>query len=293
MDKTDQNNNSPKDFSSPWKYLFFYTLIKLGGAKLAYFFLYIIVFYYTLKPSIRQKTSFYLSKKFSHPTFKHYYKLNLNFGKILLDRAIFKIQGKIKLESKENDRTILKSLIKQNRGLIILTAHVGCWQLALAHLNFLSVPINIVYKPGEGIELQNLEETKKLSSFKFIDPTSSFAGALEMSSFLKKGQILCIMGDRGITDKNWIKVKFLGKEAKFPLTPFRLSSLTQAPIAVIFCPRIGVAKATIILAKVIHVPPLGRKKENYKPYVQEFANALEKCLKKYPYQFFNFYNMWA
>lgn len=48
------------------------------------------------------------------------------------------------------------------------------------------------------------------------------------------------------------------------------------------------------LARVIRVPAnLGRKPAAYLPYAREFSRALEAFVAEHPYQFFNFYDMWA
>ena len=44
---------------------------------------------------------------------------------------------------------------------------------------------------------------------------------------------------------------------------------------------------------VIRVPgSLGRGRERFIPYVQQFAAALENYCTAHPFQFFNFFNMW-
>jgi predicted LPLAT superfamily acyltransferase len=37
---------------------------------------------------------------------------------------------------------------------------------------------------------------------------------------------------------------------------------------------------------------MGRSGEAYRPYVAQFIKELEMFVQNYPYQFFNFYNMW-
>lgn len=48
------------------------------------------------------------------------------------------------------------------------------------------------------------------------------------------------------------------------------------------------------MARIIRVPEnLGRPAHAYLPYAREFVAALEQFVTEHPYQFFNFYDMWA
>ena len=47
-----------------------------------------------------------------------------------------------------------------------------------------------------------------------------------------------------------------------------------------------------LTARVIRVPDLGPQKEKYIPYAQQFVDELERFCIQYPYQFFNYYNLW-
>ena len=45
---------------------------------------------------------------------------------------------------------------------------------------------------------------------------------------------------------------------------------------------------------VLHVPEgLGRRDEEVRPYVARFVDVLEAYTRRHPFQFFNFYDLWA
>ena len=48
------------------------------------------------------------------------------------------------------------------------------------------------------------------------------------------------------------------------------------------------------LRHVIHIPKgLGRKPDALRPYVREYVEALEIYVQENPFQFLNFFDMWA
>jgi len=64
------------------------------------------------------------------------------------------------------------------------------------------------------------------------------------------------------------------------------------PVVVMTVPRIG-QSYSLQLSKIIDVPPnLGRDAQDYTPYAQQFAYAIEEFTREYPWQFHNFFDLW-
>jgi predicted LPLAT superfamily acyltransferase len=90
-----------------------------------------------------------------------------------------------------------------------------------------------------------------------------------------------------------LQVDFLGEKAPFPFSAFKIASAAGAPIVVFFSCKTGYDSYALKVSKIIQVPEdLGRSGESFRPYVTQFVNELELYTRGYPYQFFNFYNMW-
>jgi predicted LPLAT superfamily acyltransferase len=115
-----------------------------------------------------------------------------------------------------------------------------------------------------------------------------------MMEVLKKGEALCIMGDRLFGNlKNTVTVRFLGEKALFPVSAMKLASLSGAPVTILIPSMIKPTEYRFDLAEVIRVPEgLGRSSDQFFPYVNQFVRVLEEFTKENPYQFFNFYDMW-
>ena len=284
--------------ASRFKHRFVYGLIWIGGRFLAYLFLYPLVLVYTLFPSIRRKSRAYIQKRFApsgfFTFFKHAYKLNLTFARTLTDRAALGILGRADIVSNAKDRTLCQQLADQHRGVIMLTAHCGCWQQAAASLNFFNARKYLVYyrNPKDNDKMVH-EHRSQGAPFTFINPASDFGGVVEMMNALHSGGVLCAMGDRTFgSPKNSLAVRFLGGTVRLPYSFYRLAACTGAPVAVMFFPWLGKGRFGAEIADVFTVPDLGPSKEAYLPYAQKLADALETFCVKYPYQFFNYYDFW-
>lgn len=289
-----------RSIGTKFQHHFFYSLIRIGGQRLAYFFLYFIILYYILfRPSIRKKCYFYLSHRFPDaPSFKMLllsFRFSLEFGKVLIDRAVIGILGVEGLSIFFEKREYVSDLISKGKGVIFLMAHAGCWQTALSAMSFFKTPVNMVIHREEGdVDRPYFEHQKKKQPYRIIDPEGYLGGTLDMINVLKKGEILCIMGDRVFGNpKNSVSVDFLGEKAAFPFSVFKVASVSGSPVVVILTYKIGATRFGVDMAKIIYVPQnLGRSGDQFKPYVSEFVNILEKYTEDHPFQFFNFYDMW-
>jgi predicted LPLAT superfamily acyltransferase len=289
-----------RSIGSLFQHNFFYMMIRLGGRRLAYFFLYFIVAYYILfKSAIRKRCSFYLTHRFhSRSVIKklfYSYRLSLSFGKVLVDRAIIGILGSEKISVTFEQKETLKRLVSEGKGVIFLMAHIGCWQVALSALNYLNTPVNMVLRREEGdIDRHYFEHQSSGLPFSIIDPDGFLGGTLEMINCLKKGEVMCIMGDRVFGNlKNTLSIDFLGQKALFPFSAFKVASATGAPVVILLTYKKDAGNFGMELAKIMKIPEnLGRSGDKYNPYVSEFVKVLEEYTKANPFQFYNFYDMW-
>ncbi|MBW1776806.1 MAG: lysophospholipid acyltransferase family protein [Deltaproteobacteria bacterium] len=290
-----------RSIGSRFQHRIFYALIRAGGIHLAYPLLYAVVFYYmTCRPSIRQKTAFYLEKRFPQKSaaqrFADSYRISMTLGKVLIERAKAGIRGPETLKLSFPAKARLFGLLEENRGLILMNAHVGGWQVILPALPSLGRPVKmLIERDAQDVDLHYYEHAHRPRPFAAIDPKGFLGGSLEMMDALERGEILCVMGDRVFgSDKNVIHVPFLGKRAVFPFSAFKIASVSGAPVAVFFSHRIGPNRYGIEIPDVIRVPAgLGRSPRAFGPYVHRFVAALDAYTREHPYQFFNFYDMWT
>jgi predicted LPLAT superfamily acyltransferase len=250
-------------------------------------------------PSIRKKTDPYLSKRFKNSSgitmISHRYQMVAGFAKTLIDRAIVGILGTDHVDSEFIDKDTIKEIKGLDNGFILIMSHVGCWQVAMSALDLFQKPVNLLMQLNEkDIDKHYYEHGENDKPFNIINPEGFLGGAIEMLNVLKKGEILCMMGDRVFGDAaTSVNVSFLGETAGFPFSAFKMASLSKKPVVVMYSFKSGPAHYKMKIGKVIHVPEkLGKSKERYQPYVSEYIETLEAFTREEPYQVFNFYDMW-
>lgn len=291
---------SSRSVGTTLQHRIFYMLIRLGGRRAAYALLVFVALYYAcFRPSLRDRSRPYLSRRFPGRKplgrLRDAYRIIFELGKTLVDRAVLGIRGPDSFTVSLTGRPRLLQLLEEGRGLILVTAHVGCWQAAMASLAVLNAPVNLLIHRDEGdVDLHFFEHGAGVSPYRVIDPAGHLGGTMEMLQVLKQGEVLCIMGDRVMGgDRSTTTVDFLGSSVQVPFGPYKLASATGAPVAVIFPHKSGTNSYALKVAEVIRVPnDLGRTGDSYRPYAARFIRALEGFVDEHPYQYFNFYDMW-
>jgi predicted LPLAT superfamily acyltransferase len=284
-----------------WQLAFFGTLIRLLGRRPAYACMYFVAAWYVLfSPLVRRRCRPYLDRRFPQvrdplTRLRHCYWRVVALGKSLIDRGTFGILGPSAIQIRFPEGPRLRALTEEGKGLIVLNSHVGSWQVAMSAFSFMEVPVSIVMHQGAAdIDPRWFAGQEGKVPFQIVDPAQPMGGVMQMIQALKEKQILGMMADRIFgEDPNTLAVPFLGEPVLFPVSPYRLASMQGTPIAVVFSFKTGYSTYDINIARTIRVPQgLGRKNEAYTPYLKEFVGALEEFVSTYPWQFFNFHNMW-
>ncbi len=292
---------SSKSFGSQLQHYFFYFLIHLRLVFLARFFLIFVTAYYALMPKYSKRSEPYLKRRFPHAStfemYVHTYKIYSNFANLLLDRVIFANKNKLSIKSHTNNsQNLLLENLHNEEGCLILSGHLGAWQLGLFEFENVNKPINLVQLIQSGDNDKHYfqhSSYKNKNSIKFISPADGFKASLEISQALNKNEIVCMMGDRVLHQhEKYILMPFLGGKIPLPLAPFSICSITQKAMLITFsvhekdCIR-GVWAEKISIPYGIHKDP-----KQLEPYLARYIAALEFMVQNYPHQFFNFYDLW-
>lgn len=289
---------SSRSVATRFQHDFFYMLIRFFGMRCAYCFLFFVVVWYTLRPSVRSRSEQYRARRFPDAgiwaRFLHTWRLQWNFGLCLVDRAAAGITGTFHCDGAPG-RT-LEELRREGKGVILLSAHTGCWQMSPYMLaGYDETPISVLVHREEA-DLDRLAHEHKNGTppFRMVDAKKGMDASITLMNLLRRGELLCIMGDRTADGSDSIVgVPFLGGKIPLSCTPYRLASASGAPIVVVYALRTGSQRGALYLADVIRVPQgIGRAAHMYMPYARRLASGLEEYVRKHPYQFFNFYNLW-
>ena len=191
-----------------------------------------------------------------------------------------------------NGEVILKA-VEAGRGAILLTAHLGNWELGGVILKVLDLPVNIVYFPDRiwGVEKSRRRYREKKGVGQLAITGSPFS-LVSMMQALRRNEIVCLQGDRNY-GRRGVKVDFFGSPVSFPPGPVMLAMASKAPLIPIFIIHEDGKGYRFLVEDSVPIQDTGNREEDIRENLVRVASVLERYLKEYPDQWFNFVPYWA
>ncbi len=277
----------------------FILILKRFNISLAYFVLYFVAFYYLIFTE-RSGIRYYFRTILGYPLIKTYWSIYRNyykFGQVLLDKVAVLAGFSDKFTFNFDGENYLRTSVGENHGGVLIGAHLGNWEIAGQLLERLDTNINIVMFDAEerGIkELLNDVLVKKTVKIIFIKE-DSFSYLHEISNALENKEIVAIHGDRFLKGHKYTECLFMGKNAKFPTGPFYLAMKYQVPVFFVNAMKETSTHYHFYSteAKIYPYPSkLNERNLIVNKMIKDYTNELERILRKYPLQWFNYYNFW-
>lgn len=187
----------------------------------------------------------------------------------------------------------IREALKKGRGAVILTAHIGHWELGAILLNYLGFRLNVVQLPYDSLE-QNmlLDKNKELRGIKVIPSADNpVEFALRTYNALRKGELVAFQGDRD-PEKSGVMVEFFGRRAHFPPGPVILAMKTGAPLVPAFTIMGDGGLYHPVAEPEIELADSGNFEKDLEENVGKVARIIEKYVRAHPEQWFNFYSFW-
>jgi KDO2-lipid IV(A) lauroyltransferase len=188
----------------------------------------------------------------------------------------------------------LVGAIRSGRGAVIVTAHLGSWEVAAKGLRDYGVPVNMVMAREVNATIGDSgRDTKMESGVRVIYSDSSVFSSFNMIRALRNNEIVAMQLDRPVGTGGMRSIPFFGRPALFPSGPFVLARLAGAPIIPVFAPRLGVRHYGIRVGRSHEVPRDHREAATMDRVMGEVVGELEAVVRAYPTQWFQFAPFWS
>jgi len=214
-----------------------------------------------------------------------------NFAKYLVDFFRFKKirEDYINKNIHIKDLHYLDDALALGKGAILLTAHMGNWELGGVVTAMLGYHFTTVALPHKSKRVNNFFNKQRKEKGLEVLPLGHAAKALLRA--LRKNGLLALVGDREFSGKG-ILVDLFGKPTTFPLGPAVLSLQTQAKIIPSFMLRRPDDTFDLIFTKPIEYNPSGDKDRDLREIVTKYKSVFEEYMRLYPEQWFIFKRFW-
>ncbi|MBU1006718.1 MAG: lysophospholipid acyltransferase family protein [Candidatus Omnitrophica bacterium] len=193
-----------------------------------------------------------------------------------LDKDLLK--DMVQVEGIEN----LDNVLKQGKGVIALSCHMGNWELGGVAVAMLGYDISAVVLTHKHDKINDFFiRQREEKGLKAITINSVMKRCL---SVLLNKKILALVGDRNFTNSG-ITLDFFGVPMSIPKGPVALSIKTDSPIVPVFCVRKDRFSYKLIFDKPIEALDV-------KGTAEKIVRVMEKYIYTYPEQWFIFRRFW-
>jgi Kdo2-lipid IVA lauroyltransferase/acyltransferase len=151
---------------------------------------------------------------------------------------------------------LLDDLLGRGRGLVVLTPHLGCFEVlaqAYAERYGARQPVTVLYRPARQAWLRELEETARLRPALATAP-ANLAGVRLMMRALRRGETVGLLPDQVPPAGMGVWVPFFGRPAYTMTLAAKLARQTGAAVAVLWCERLPRGGGYIVHAMPLPEP---------------------------------------
>ena len=178
---------------------------------------------------------------------------------------------------------------KSKRGAILVTAHMGSFEVGLAALVGAEPTVHVVYKRDAFAAFDTMREqlrTRLGAGGIAID--DGWPSLFAMRTALERDEVVVVQGDRAMPGQRCQHVPFLGGHLALPLGPVTLSRIVGSPIVPVFTVRTGRDRFRVHLLPPIEYDPNEREipdtATSIDPTLRRIAVAIEQFVARYPEQ---------
>ena len=285
-----------KSKGKPLGYRIFVSVLKIGGLRPAYLLLRFVTLYYLLFSYKSTQSSFnYFRKRHGYGIIKSIFKVYQNYnllGQALVDKVVVISGISNKLTFDFDGIENLQRIAALKKGGLLLSAHIGNWEVASHLLKDIDANINIVTFDGEDQAIKEyLESVTGKSSVNFIVIKNDMSHIFKISEAFSNNELVCMPADRFLEGNKTVTVNFLGAEAKFPVGPFMLAAKFNVPITFVLAAKEKTFHYHFFASELKEYLYL-EKDDAVQQMINDFVAYMEVKVKQYPEQWYNYYNFW-
>jgi len=215
-----------------------------------------------------------------------------NFAKYLVDFFRFEklnrqyIDKNVKLENLH----YFDQALAKGKGVVVLTAHLGNWELGGVVIAQLGYPFWAVALPHKNKKVNNFFDAQR--NRKGVKVIAMGKAVRSCITEIRNNHMVALVGDRDFSEKGII-IDFFGKPTHFPEGPAALSLMTGASIVPGFMLRNPDNSFTLRIEKPVEFTSSGDKIKDLADLIGVYNNIIQDYIRKYPEQWYVFRRFWV
>ena len=223
--------------------------------------------------------------------FLHVWRNHCLFAQTVLDRFYLFAGGKFHVDVTGDE--IYSRLAQGEEGFVVMSAHIGCYEVAGGMFNA-SKPFNAVVYQGESETIQqNRRRMLGTHHISIIPMAKDMSHVFAINNALANGEVVSIAADRVFGSPRTLACRFFGSYARFPLGPFALAAQRCLPVVFVSVMKDRPKHYHIYIERLDEgIDPTEPIRRRAALLAQRYATSLEAIVIRYPTQWYNYLEFW-
>jgi Kdo2-lipid IVA lauroyltransferase/acyltransferase len=180
--------------------------------------------------------------------------------------------------------------LKKERGLLMVSAHFGNWELQAIAFSLLFHPLLFLYRPLDNLFLDRLVTSVRSSTGNM--PLPKKKAMRQMLRTIKANGIVGLLIDQNWSWQEGVFVDFFGRPACTSDGLARLALHTEAPVIPVFMVRQESGKYRLVIGEAVELINTGQRTTDVLINTQKLTRIVEDMIRKYPDQWFWVHQRW-
>ncbi len=281
-------------FGSAWLHRLLVSTLRHVDVRLTYVFAALFVVPVCLVANASRRTSWhYMRRRMGYGRVRAAWGVYLNhcmFAQAVIDR--FAMFAGRRFSISVEGYSHYSSLASRPEAFLVLSAHVGCYEVAGYSLAARDKRFNaLVYGGEKETVMQCRRRQLDGNNIRMIPVTGDMSHLFPVNNALADGEIVSMPADRAVGSAKTVTATFLGAEAQFPQGPFAVAAMRGLDVLAVNVMKTSATGYTVSVAP-LHYDRAAPRREQQRQIAAAYADELGRVLRKHPSQWYNFYEFW-
>ncbi len=196
------------------------------------------------------------------------------------------ILQKVRIKGKEN----LLNTIKSPRGIIMISAHIGNWEMCSLFLSCYMQKSVVVVAQNQPDIIERIIHKLRTSTGNTI--ISKKGAMIKLVRTLRKGKMIGLLIDQGTSRREGVDVTFFGHKTNATYSASLLAARYNCPVLPVYCIRESDAKLTVVVEPRLRLHKTDDVRSDLRTNTQIMTDSVEKAIRLYPEQWLWFHKRW-
>lgn len=185
----------------------------------------------------------------------------------------------------------LDAALAAGRGVVVVTAHFGHWDLAGAAVAR-HCPPGRLFAVAEEFEHEGLNQHVLRQRAAYGIGVVPMDNVRRMVRVLRDGNALLIVADRPVGENDGVPVEFFGRRTQVPAGTAVLAGMAKCPIMIGYLRRRRDGRFIGEILPPIEPAQTGNREADLAATMQQVMTGLEQIIRRSPHQWYMFRDMW-